>query len=41
MNCDGQDYAWVKQGMIFPFMEFMDRYVAGWSLIDVSLSSFR
>jgi hypothetical protein len=28
VNCVGQDYAWVKQGMIFPFMEFMDRYVA-------------
>ncbi|CAJ1877047.1 unnamed protein product [Sphenostylis stenocarpa] len=26
-NDDGQDYAWVKQGMIFPFWEFMDRYV--------------
>lgn len=36
VNTDGQDYAWVKQGMIFPFMEFMDRYIANWSLIDIS-----
>lgn len=27
---NGQDYAWVKQGMIFPFKEFMDRCVVGW-----------
>ncbi|XP_062155071.1 histone-lysine N-methyltransferase ATX3 [Alnus glutinosa] len=25
-NGTQRDYAWVKQGMIFPFMEFMDRY---------------
>lgn len=24
---NGQDYAWAKQGMIFPFLEFMDRCV--------------
>jgi len=24
---NGQDYAWVKQGMVFPFAEFMDRCV--------------
>lgn len=22
-----QDYAWAKQGMVFPFLEFMDRFV--------------
>ena len=22
-----QDYAWVKQGMLFPFLEYMDRCV--------------
>lgn len=22
-----QDYAWVKRGMIFPFMDYIDRYV--------------
>lgn len=22
-----QDYAWVKQGMVFPFSEFLDRCV--------------
>jgi hypothetical protein len=27
LNGNEQDYAWVKQGMIFPFAEFMDRYV--------------
>ncbi|KAL2345434.1 hypothetical protein Fmac_006719 [Flemingia macrophylla] len=25
-NGKQRDYAWVKQGMIFPFMEFMDRF---------------
>lgn len=29
MNDVGQDYAWAKQGMIFPFLKFMDRCVCG------------
>lgn len=24
-SCDLQDYAWVKDGMIFPFMDYLDR----------------
>lgn len=28
LNGLGQDYAWVKRGMIFPFMDFVDRCVA-------------
>jgi hypothetical protein len=27
MNDLEQDYAWVKRGMIFPFMEYVDRCV--------------
>jgi hypothetical protein len=26
--CTWQDYAWAKQGMVFPFLEFMDRFVS-------------
>lgn len=28
MNVDVQDYGWVRQGMVFPFPQFMDRSVA-------------
>lgn len=27
MNVNVQDYGWVKQGMIFPFTQFLDRSV--------------
>jgi hypothetical protein len=27
LNDHDQDYAWVQRGMIFPFMDFLDRCV--------------
>lgn len=24
---DDQDYAWIKHGMIFPFVDYVDRYL--------------
>lgn len=27
LNDIGQDYAWVRRGMIFPFADFLDRSV--------------
>ena len=27
LNYHDQDYAWVQRGMIFPFMDFVDRCV--------------
>lgn len=40
-NGTQRDYAWVKQGMIFPFMEFMDRYQGQTQLYKSKPSDFQ
>ncbi|KAG6725628.1 hypothetical protein I3842_02G041000 [Carya illinoinensis] len=40
-NGTQRDYAWVKQGMLFPFMEFMDRYQGQTQLYKSKLSDFK
>lgn len=40
-NGTQRDYAWVKQGMIFPFMEFMDRYQGQTQLYKSKRSDFQ
>ncbi|KAF7826177.1 histone-lysine N-methyltransferase ATX3 [Senna tora] len=40
-NGKQRDYAWVKQGMIFPFMEFMDRFQGQTRLYKSKPSDFQ
>ncbi|XP_031268774.1 histone-lysine N-methyltransferase ATX5-like [Pistacia vera] len=40
-NEDQRDYAWVKRGMIFPFVDFMDRFQEQSELIDYNPSDFQ
>ncbi|XP_057454792.1 histone-lysine N-methyltransferase ATX3-like [Lotus japonicus] len=40
-NGSQRDYAWVKQGMIFPFKEFMDRFQGQTQLYKSKPSDFR
>ncbi|KAJ6873015.1 hypothetical protein NC651_031994 [Populus alba x Populus x berolinensis] len=40
-NGTQRDYAWVKQGMIFPFAEFMDRFQVQTQMFKCKLSDFR
>ncbi|KAB1219623.1 Histone-lysine N-methyltransferase ATX4 [Morella rubra] len=40
-NGTQRDYAWVKQGMIFPFTEFMDRYQGQTQLYKSKRSDFQ
>ncbi|XP_044502534.1 histone-lysine N-methyltransferase ATX3-like [Mangifera indica] len=40
-NGTQRDYGWVKQGMIFPFAEFMDRFREPTQLSKSKLSDFR
>ncbi|KAF5451745.1 hypothetical protein F2P56_026823 [Juglans regia] len=40
-NGTQRDYAWVKQGMLFPFLEFMDRYKGQTQLYKSKLSDFQ
>ncbi|KAA3462284.1 histone-lysine N-methyltransferase ATX3 [Gossypium australe] len=40
-NGTQRDYAWVKQGMIFPFAEFMDRYQGQTQLFKWKQSDFQ
>ncbi|KAJ8900489.1 hypothetical protein K2173_025266 [Erythroxylum novogranatense] len=40
-NGTQRDYAWVKQGMLFPFAEFMDRFQAQTQLYKCKLSDFQ
>ncbi|XVE77275.1 hypothetical protein DITRI_Ditri13aG0049200 [Diplodiscus trichospermus] len=40
-NGTQRDYAWVKQGMIFPFAEFMDRYQGQTQLYKWKQSDFQ
>nr|CAD1843282.1 unnamed protein product [Ananas comosus var. bracteatus] len=39
-NGHGRDYAWVKQGMLFPFIDYLDRF-QGQQLYKANSSSFR
>ncbi|TKY64081.1 Histone-lysine N-methyltransferase ATX3 [Spatholobus suberectus] len=40
-NGTQRDYAWVKQGMVFPFLEFMDRFQGQTRLYKSKPSDFR
>ncbi|CAK7348720.1 unnamed protein product [Dovyalis caffra] len=40
-NGTQRDYAWVKQGMIFPFAEFMDRFQVQTQMFKCKLSDFQ
>ncbi|KAJ4828953.1 hypothetical protein Tsubulata_028376 [Turnera subulata] len=40
-NGTQRDYAWVKQGMIFPFAEFMDRFQGQTEMYKYKLSDFQ
>ncbi|THG01556.1 hypothetical protein TEA_023891 [Camellia sinensis var. sinensis] len=40
-NDDEQDYAWVKRGMIFPFVEYVDRFQGQTDLNDSKPSDLR
>ncbi|XP_012083218.1 histone-lysine N-methyltransferase ATX3 isoform X2 [Jatropha curcas] len=40
-NGTRRDYAWVKQGMIFPFAEFMDRFQGQTQLYNCKMSDFQ
>ncbi|KAK7338057.1 hypothetical protein VNO77_18654 [Canavalia gladiata] len=40
-NGKQRDYAWAKQGMIFPFLEFMDRFQGQTRLYKSKASDFR
>ncbi|KAK9279386.1 hypothetical protein L1049_013065 [Liquidambar formosana] len=40
-NGTQRDYAWVKQGMIFPFLEYMDRFQGQTQLYKSKPSDFR
>uniref|UniRef100_A0ACD5VDD2 Uncharacterized protein n=1 Tax=Avena sativa TaxID=4498 RepID=A0ACD5VDD2_AVESA len=39
-SCHSRDYGWVKQGMIYPFVEYLDRF-QGQSLYKLKPSKFR
>ncbi|XP_015577364.2 histone-lysine N-methyltransferase ATX3 [Ricinus communis] len=40
-NGTRRDYAWVKQGMLFPFAEFMDRFQGQTQLYNCKMSDFQ